>query len=247
MMRRSHSEKRPYGRPGIQSPKVHAHRRRGQRARRAERCGWRGSLSLADANRAARMSLIVNQKGEPIVQLCDGDGKPRAAIALSNGHPSVGLHDAAGGVRLSFGVTDKDEPIIELRDKSGKRRASLALSFAGEPRLVFSDSEGVPSCAAGRACMQRSRALDGQAGLFRKMKLTVPETCPRCGVAIAVDLRLLSVPSARIGGGRVLSSPATWALYTTLLTESHSSARRVVRSRVASNTGDPALVAVCSQ
>jgi hypothetical protein len=105
------------------------------------------SLSLADANRAARMSLTVNQKGEPIVQLCDGDGKPRAAIALSNGHPSVGLHDAAGDVRLSFGVTDKDEPIIELRDKSGKRRASLALSFAGEPRLVFSDSEGVPSCS----------------------------------------------------------------------------------------------------
>jgi hypothetical protein len=105
------------------------------------------ALSLADANRAARISLIVNQEGEPIVQLCDGDGKPRAAIALSSGHPTVGLHDAAGDVRLSFGVTDKDETIIELRDKSGKRRASLALSFAGEPRLVFSDSDGAPSCS----------------------------------------------------------------------------------------------------
>jgi hypothetical protein len=103
------------------------------------------ALSLADTNRAARMSLIVNQDGEPIVQLCDGDGKPRAAISLSNGHPTVGLHDSAGNERVSLGVTDKDEPIIELRDGGGKRRASLALSFAGEPRLVFSDSSGAPN------------------------------------------------------------------------------------------------------
>jgi hypothetical protein len=102
------------------------------------------ALSLGDANREMRLSLIVDKKGEPSIRLCGEDGRPRAVVILSNGHPRVGLHDSAGTARIFLGVTANDEPIVALHDKTGKRRASLALGFDGAPGLVFADSGGVP-------------------------------------------------------------------------------------------------------
>jgi hypothetical protein len=110
--------------------------------RRVRWAGIAAALSLA-------FSLLTGATTPPTeldvsrLRILDGDGKVRAALAVSEDGPGLILVGANGKIRAALGV-DKDGPNLFLYDTNGKvTMAALGVTTEGAT-LTLDDANGTP-------------------------------------------------------------------------------------------------------
>ena len=77
-------------------------------------------LKLLDNDGNARLFLRMYSK-VPVLQILDGNGKPRLSLGLRfDDTPFLDLSDRTGRTRATFEMTEHDEPTLRLFDENGE-------------------------------------------------------------------------------------------------------------------------------
>ena len=77
-------------------------------------------LKLLDNAGNARLFLRMFSK-VPVLQILDGNGKPRLSLGLRfDDTPFIDLSDKTGRTRATFEMTEQDEPTLRLFDENGE-------------------------------------------------------------------------------------------------------------------------------
>src|SRR5713101_7141689 len=98
-------------------------------------------VSLSDANLQERIRLVLNGRGEPTIELLNGNGE--SAIWLTTEcETRLCLYDRRGNARLDSWVDEDGHPIIELKDEFHKTSTQLALDYRGVLLATGHDAQG---------------------------------------------------------------------------------------------------------
>ncbi len=95
-------------------------------------------MVLRDTGGNARISMDLDDEGEPSLKFLDKNGQIRTRLALSpDGAIGFAFNDQNGSARIAMSLDSKGLPLISLQDKEKRPQIRMQVTKEGKPMFFF--------------------------------------------------------------------------------------------------------------